>query len=405
MGHVASFNTVWFSLIGLLWAGYFVLEGFDFGVGVLAPFLAKDDIDHRLLLNSIGPYWDGNEVWLIVAGGATFAAFPTWYATLFSAAYLALFLILVALIVRNVTFEFRGKRDSRAWRRGWDIVYFVGSLLPALLWGVAFTDMLVGLDIVLPHSYIGGFPGLIHPIALFGGVVTLVLFTFHGAVFLSLKTTGELRARARKAVGVLAVPTILLVAGLLAWVSDSMAGTVRTGALSGAVPVILGLVTVVAVAGAAVAVLREHDGWGFIAAALAILALSGAFFSALFPRVMVSSVRSADSLTIWNAASADYTLRVMLIVAAVFTPFVLLYQGWTFWVFRQRLVRPPASPAGLSSPDGNPAGHPGGSATSGRGTSTETPDESPAPTIGSTLAASPAGAGTGTAPLGGSAPG
>jgi len=364
-GHVASFNTVWFSLIGLLWAGYFVLEGFDFGVGVLAPFLAKDDVDHRLMLNSIGPYWDGNEVWLIVAGGATFAAFPTWYASLFSGAYLALFVILAALIVRNVTFEFRGKRDSHAWRQGWDIVHFVGSLLPALLWGVAFTDMLAGLDIVLPRGYIGGFPGLIHPIALFGGVVTLVLFTFHGAVFLSLKTTGELRARARKAVAVLAAPAIVLVAGLLAWVSDSMAGTVRPDAMAGAVPVVLGLVAVVAVAGATVAVLRGHEGWGFIAAALAILALSAALFSALFPRVMVSSVRAAESLTIWNAASADYTLRVMLIVAAVFTPFVLLYQGWTFWVFRQRLVRPPASRSGLPSPDGAPGRDPTGGSAQG----------------------------------------
>jgi len=340
MGPVASFNTVWFSLIGLLWAGYFVLEGFDFGVGILAPFLSKDDLDHRLFLNTIGPFWDGNEVWLLVAGGATFAAFPTWYAALFSGAYLALFVILVALIVRNVAFEFRSKRESLTWRRGWDIAHFVGSLLPALLWGVAFTDMIAGLDIVLPRGYVGGFLGLIHPVALLGGVASLVVFTFHGAVFLSLKTTGELQERARRAVKVLALPALVVVAATVAWVALIVSATVRPGTLPGVVPVTLGAVAIASIAISAWLVDRGKEGGGFLGAALAILLLTGAVFTELFPRVMVSSVSAANALTIWNAASADYTLRVMLIVAAVFTPFVLLYQGWTFWVFRQRLSRP-----------------------------------------------------------------
>ena len=356
MGSVASFNTVWFSLIGLLWAGYFVLEGFDFGVGVLAPFLAKDDMDHRLILNAIGPFWDGNEVWLLVAGGATFAAFPTWYAALFSGAYLALFVILVALIVRNVAFEFRSKRDSLAWRRGWDIAHFVGSLLPALLWGVAFTDMVAGLDIVLPRGYIGGFVGLVHPLALLGGRASLVVFTFHGAVFLSLKTTGTLRTRTRKAAKVLALPTIVIVAGLVAWVAATVSGTSRPGTLPGTVPVALGIVAILGIALSAWRTARGSEGWGFMGAALSILALTGAVFTELFPRVMVSSVSAVDSLTIWNAASADYTLRVMLIVAAIFTPFVLLYQGWTFWVFRQRLSRPEGDEVGSGGIDGSGIG-------------------------------------------------
>jgi cytochrome d ubiquinol oxidase subunit II len=358
MGPVAGLGTAWFALIGLLWTGYFVLEGFDFGVGILAPFVSADDIDHRLCLNAIGPFWDGNEVWLIVAGGATFAAFPTWYATMFSGFYLVLFLVLVALILRGVAFEFRSQRTGVSWRRTWDAAHFVGSLVPAVAWGVAFTDLVRGLAIGHDARYAGGLSGLVHPVALLGGVATLVLFTMHGAVFLSLKTTGELRRRARRAALVLAGPAVAAVAGLAAWVADSVAGTGRPGALPGAVPVALALVSVACLVGAALLVARVREGLAFGATALAILALAGATFSALFPRVMVSTVTPSDSLTVWSAVSAHETLIVMTIVAAICTPFVLGYQAWSYWVFRQRLVRPPASRGDEALPDGDPPGRP-----------------------------------------------
>ncbi|HVX21665.1 MAG TPA: cytochrome d ubiquinol oxidase subunit II [Acidimicrobiales bacterium] len=335
---VASLNTAWFALIGLLWAGYFVLEGFDFGVGVLTPLVARDDVERRLCINAIGPVWDGNEVWLIVAGGATFAAFPTWYATMFSGFYLALFLVLAALIVRGVSFEFRGKERAPAWRATWDRALFVGSLVPAFLWGVAFTDLVHGLPITA-GAYTGGLLGLVHPIALLGGVASLALFTLHGAVFLSAKTTGELSARAGRVARRLAWPVAALVAGLVAWVAAT-APAGSSAALSGAVPIALGAVAVAAVAVGGTVAGRGRDLPAFATTAVGILALSAAAFCALFPRVMVSSV-PGRSLTVWNAASGHETLLVMTVVAAIFTPLVLAYQGWSYWVFRQRLVRPP----------------------------------------------------------------
>ncbi len=349
-GPVASLNTSWFALIGLLWTGYFVLEGFDFGVGILSPLLAADDVDRRMSLNAIGPFWDGNEVWLIVAGGATFAAFPTWYATMFSGFYLALFLILVALILRGVAFEFRSKHDDSRWRRAWGAAHCVGSLVPALLWGVAFTDLVRGLEIARGPHYVGGFAGLVHPIALVGGLASLSLFGLHGAVFLSLKTTGELRRRARRAAVLLVAPTLLAVGGVGAWVGLSIAGTDRPGGLPGAVPAVLVCAALVSIAGAGLLVARVHEALAFAATAVAIVAMSAATFGALFPRVMVSDVRVADSLTIWNAASAHETLLVMTVVAAIFTPFVLAYQAWSYWVFRQRLVRPPVTSGAHEAP-------------------------------------------------------
>ena len=197
MAPFADLNTTWFALIGLLWAGYFFLEGFDFGVAIVTPLVAADETDRRICLNSIGPVWDGNEVWLLTAGGATFAAFPLWYARLFSGFYLALFLVLLALIARGVSFEFRGKLDSPGWRRTWDYANFVGSLVPAIVWGAAFTDLVHGVPLA-DGRYSGGLIGLLHPVALAGGLASLALFAFHGSVFLSLKTSGELRARARR---------------------------------------------------------------------------------------------------------------------------------------------------------------------------------------------------------------
>lgn len=351
---VASLNSAWFALIGVLWAGYFVLDGFDFGVGILTGFLAQDDLDRRLCINTIGPTWDANEVWLIVAGGAMFAAFPTWYATMFSGFYLALFVVLVALIVRGVSFEFRGKGRSPAWRATWDRMLFWGSLLPALLWGVAFTDLVHGLDIARGPRYVGGFVGLVHPIALLGGVVSLALFSLHGATFLAAKTAADLAERARRVAVPLAGISAAVLAGLLAWLALAAPAHQVPLGLPAAVPLGLGGLSVlcVGVAGAFSAARREL--WAFALTSVAILAVVAAAFAALFPRVMVS-VGVGASLTIWNAASAHETLLVMTVVAAIFTPVVLAYLGWSYWVFRQRLGRPPqAAPAAGPGPDGGP---------------------------------------------------
>jgi cytochrome d ubiquinol oxidase subunit II len=368
-GSVESLNTVWFCLIGVLWAGYFFLEGFDFGVGILMPFVSRDDVDRRLCFNAIGPFWDGNEVWLIVAGGATFAAFPTWYAIMFSGFYLALFLILAALIIRGVAFEFRAKRQSETWKRTWDTALFLGSLIPSILWGVAFTDLIVGLDIGKGPLYYGGFGGLVPPIAILGGVLSLAVFISHGASFLSLKTTSDLSERARRVGKVSSLVAVVFAAGLVAWIGDSIAGSLRPEALPGAVPVALAVLGMVALLGGSGLLSAGRSGASFLSGSVAILALSAAAFSALFPRVMVSSKGVSYSLTIWNAASAHETLLVMTVVAGIFTPFVLAYQGWTYWVFRQRLRRPPAS---LPSPNPRPQAGLSPSGTGSLSASTQT---------------------------------
>lgn len=348
---VTSLNTAWFALIGLLWAGYFVLEGFDFGVGILLPVLSRDDVDRRLCINAIGPTWDGNEVWLIVAGGATFAAFPTWYAVMFSSFYLPLFLVLAGLIVRGVSFEFRAKGRAPAWRAAWDKALFWGSLIPAVLWGVTFTDLIAGLDIAPGTRYTGGLLGLLHPVALLGGATSLALFCLHGAVFLSAKTTGDLAVRARRTARWLAAPAAVLVAGLVAWVADAAPGAGPAGLATG-VPIALGALAVMAIGAARATSGRGRDGQAFAATAVAVLAVAAAAFCALFPRVMVSRI-PGGSLTVWNVASGRETLLVMTVVAAIFTPFVLGYQAWSYWVFRQRLTRPPQSPV-PAEPDPGP---------------------------------------------------
>jgi cytochrome d ubiquinol oxidase subunit II len=341
-GPVASLNTSWFALIGLLWAGYFVLEGFDFGVGILGLAIGRDDIDRRLARNAIGPIWDGNEVWLIVAGGAMFAAFPVWYASMFSGFYLALFIVLAALIVRGVSFEFRGKRDSDRWRATWDWAMAVGSLIPAFAWGLAFTDLVHGLRLSATGTYVGGFSGLLQPVAIVGGLASLALFVTHGATFLALKTSGPLADRARRVGGWLSPLAGALTVGTAAWLAAT--GSVGAGGLPGAVPLALAIVCGVAFVASGMLVLAGRDALAFGLSAAGILSASAAIFSALFPRVMASS-GPGPSLTIWSAASAHTTLLVMTVVAAIFVPFVLGYQGWSYWVFRQRLIRPAQQPS------------------------------------------------------------
>jgi cytochrome d ubiquinol oxidase subunit II len=326
-------NTLWFILIAVLYLGYFVLEGFDFGVGILLPFLGKTDLRRRTIINTIGPHWDGNEVWLITAGGATFAAFPGWYATLFSGFYLPLFLILLALIVRGVAFEFRSKDENPLWRAVWDWAIFAGSLIPALLWGVAFTNFVKGVPIDQSMNYVGGFFNLLNPYALLGGVVSLLGFTLHGAVFLSLKTTGDLSEAGQKAARRLWLPTL---AAMLAYVVATYFFTdvlKQLGVNPGPIPI--GGLAALLVAG--YFIYNRRSGWAFIMTSLAILFAATSIFEVLYPRVLVSSIDPNFSLTIYNAASGPYTLRVMSIIALVFLPFVLGYQVWAYWVFRKRV--------------------------------------------------------------------
>lgn len=330
-----NLNTLWFALIGVLWTGFFFLEGFDFGVGMLVPFLSKDDVDRRVMINTVGPLWDGNEVWLLVAGGATFAAFPNWYATMFSGFYLALFVILVALIMRGVAFEFRGKHDTVAWRKWWDRALFWGSLLPALLFGVAWGNILRGVPIDGSQEYVGGFFDLLNPYALVAGLTTVGLFVLHGAVFLTLKTTDPIRARARTAARRLAWPATALVFVFLAWTYWNAERMDNKGLVPGFLPI----AAIVAVAVVEWLLREKLEGWAFVATGLSIVLITATMFLNLYPRVMVSSLGKGNDLTIWNASSTARTLGVMTIVALVFVPLVLGYQGWSYYVFRKRLSR------------------------------------------------------------------
>jgi cytochrome bd ubiquinol oxidase subunit II len=324
-----ALHDVWFLLIAVLWIGYFILEGFDFGLGTLLPFLGHDEPERRALIRSIGPVWDGNEVWVLVAGGATFAAFPNWYATLFSGFYLALFLILVALIIRGVAFEYRNKSDSPSWRRAWDGAVFFGSALPALLWGVAFANIVAGVPIDGREQYTGNLLTLLNPYALLGGLVTLSLFITHGAAYIALKTEGELRVRANRTFFVAGLGAALLAVVFLGWTQAS-SFVASSAALS--------VLAAVALVGALIANRLRREGWAFLGTAATIaLAVAGLFLH-LYPNVLPSSTNTAYNLTVSNASSTELTLQIMTVVAVIFTPIVLMYQGWTYWIFRKRVT-------------------------------------------------------------------
>ena len=327
-------NSLWFMLIGVLFTGFFILEGFDYGVGILHPFLAKNDEERRVVINTIGPWWDGNEVWLITAGGAMFAAFPNWYATLFSGFYLALFLMLVALIVRGVAFEFRSKDKNPKWRALWDWCLFFGSAIPALLWGVAMANIVRGVPIDAEMNYVGGFFNLLNPYALLGGLAGLGIFTLQGAVFLSLRTTDEVRARA-EGVAKKLWPVVLVVG----------AATVVATYFATDIFQRLGVNPGISAIGAGAAFLaggwfisQRRFGWAFAMNALTVALTVVTTFRGLYPFVMISSLNPAWSLTIYNASSTPYTLRIMTIIALVMVPIVLVYQGWNYYVFRHRVT-------------------------------------------------------------------
>ncbi|WP_151523929.1 cytochrome d ubiquinol oxidase subunit II [Serinicoccus kebangsaanensis] len=321
-------TTIWFVLIAVLWVGYFCLEGFDYGVGMLLPVLGKDETRKRQMLSAIGPFWDGNEVWLLTAGGAIFAAFPHWYATLFSGFYLPLLLILVGLILRGVGLEYRGKVDSPAWRARMDAMVVAGSLLPAVLWGIAFSNIVSGVPIDAQMEYAGGFWNLLGPVALLGGLTTLALFLTHGALFVALKTDGALRHDARAlalrlgvVAAVLAVAWLTLLHGRtgtpLSWWAAGLAAAALLGGLALAA--------------------RGREGWAFSGTFVAIALATTSLFLALFPDVMPSSLDPDWSLTATNASSTAKTLGIMTVVALVFTPVMLLYTAWSYWTFRRRI--------------------------------------------------------------------
>ncbi|MFE9310298.1 cytochrome d ubiquinol oxidase subunit II [Streptomyces sp. NPDC006706] len=321
-------HDVWFVLIAVLWTGYFFLEGFDFGVGILTKLLARNRPEKRVLINTIGPVWDGNEVWLLTAGGATFAAFPEWYATLFSGFYLPLLVILVCLIVRGVAFEYRAKRPEENWQRNWENAIFWSSLIPAFLWGVAFGNIVHGVKIDRNLEYVGGVGDLLNPCALLGGLVTLTLFTFHGTVFTALKTVGDIRERARKLALRVGLVTAVAALVFLLWTQA------HTGNGRSLVALVVAVVTLVS---ALVANQVGREGWAFALSGVTIVAAVAMLFLSLFPNVMPSTLNADWSLTVTNASSSPYTLKIMTWCAGIATPIILLYQGWTYWVFRKRI--------------------------------------------------------------------
>jgi cytochrome bd ubiquinol oxidase subunit II len=327
-------HTIWFVIIAVFWIGFFILEGFDFGVGMLHRFVGRSDTGQRVVVNTIGPWWDGNEVWLVVAGASMFAAFPVWYATMFSALYLALVLVLVALMFRGVSFEYRGKRDSARWRAGWSWALTIGSALVPLLLGVAFGDLLHGLPINQNHDFTGNFGDLLTGYGLMTGVTLLVLCLLQGATFLALRTTDEIRDRACAIGRVIGVVAVLVNVAWIVWTLVVIGG--------GTVPEPTQIFGAIAVIFAAVLLRTSYDGWAFAASSFGIAAALGQLFISLYPNVMVSSTSAANNLTVNNAAAGHYSLVVMTVVAVLIVPIVLLYQGWSFRVFRGRLTAPKA---------------------------------------------------------------
>ena len=326
-------QTLWFILIAVLWIGFFLLEGFDFGVGMLLPFLGKKDEERRAIINAIGPHWDGNEVWLVTAGGATFAAFPHWYATLFSGFYPGFLLLLLGLILRGVAFEFRSKDASPRWRSLWDWCIFGGSLLPSLLLGVVFANLARGVPIDANRMYTGNLLTLLSPFGLLGGLAVVAAFLLHGANFLGLKMTGDLQERAHGFSRRLWLVAVALVSSLMIATFFFTDTSARLGLASGIAPV--GAVVALLLAGYFIG--KKREGWAFIMGAVTIVLTPVTYFLAMFPRVMISNTNPDYSLTIYNASSSPYTLKVLTIVALVFLPIVLIYQGWSYYVFRKRI--------------------------------------------------------------------
>ncbi len=347
-------QTLWFVLIAVLWSGYFLLEGFDFGVGMLLPFLPRNERQRSTMFETIGPVWDGNEVWLVIAGGATFAAFPAWYATMFSGFYIALLLILVLLIVRVLSFEWREKSESPAWRRVWTWANSIGSVGASLIWGIALASLLHGVPLDSKGDFGGTFADLFTGYSVLAGVTVALVFAFHGATYLTIRTHGELCERAARAARGLSVAAAVVGSGFLAWTVAVAVDRNDKDVFPPVLPAALGAGALVL---ALIFVYRGRSGLAFGATAFGAVLLVATLFTSLYPRVMVSSPDFANSLTVSGAASAHYTLKVISIVAAILLPVILLYQGWTYHVFRERLgsedegAEPEAPPAAAATAD------------------------------------------------------
>lgn len=324
-----TLQIIWFALIAVLFAGYFMLEGFDFGVEMNVGALGRGDTARRgTILSTIGPVWDGNQVWLLVAGASIFAAFPEWYATLFSGFYLALLVLLLVLIVRVCAFKYRGKSEDPRWRRAWDRIHVVAGIVPPLLWGVAFANIVRGVDINASKHVTTSLLGLLNPFGLLGGIVFVLLFWSHGTAYLALKTVGTLRADAHRLLGIIIWPTILASAVFLVWNQLAHSRTPLTW-----IPLVVAALGLVA---AVVLNLRGREGWTFVATSVAIVAAGVHLFGGLFPDVMPARNVLAHTLDITNASSSEHTLGVMLLATGVLLPIVLAYQIWAYWVFRHR---------------------------------------------------------------------
>ena len=327
-----NLNVIWFILLCVLFAGFFFLEGFDYGTGILLPVIGKTDVERRQMINVLGPIWDGNEVWMITAGGALFASFPHVYATLFSGFYMALFLMLAVLIMRGVAFEFRSKSANRTWRKVFDYCIFIGSIVPALLWGVTVGNLIQGTPIDETMTYVGTFWDLLSPYTVLCGVAFILVFTYHGGLFTSIKTAGPISERARAASLVTGVPTAIGVIALI------IASYVYTDLYSSILATIFCALAVVCFLISWAAARTRNTKWGFVFSSLSIILITATYFAGLFPRIMVSSLNPAWSLTITNASSSEYTLALMTAVAVVFVPIVLAYQIWVYWTFRHRVT-------------------------------------------------------------------
>jgi cytochrome d ubiquinol oxidase subunit II len=344
---------LWFIIIAFFWTGFFVLEGFDLGVGSLHMVVGKTDVERRVAINSIGPFWDGNEVWLIVAGAGMFAAFPAWYASMFSALYLALMVVLICLIIRGVSFEYRSKSTNPRWRTTFDWTLTVGSLALPLLLGIGLGDLLAGLPLDKNGIYTGSFWTLFTGYGVWFGLTLVALTLAHGAMYLSLNTTGVVQARAQRLAGPLAWIAALVVIGLAIWTHVISDRGVLLSPLQ-----VLAILLVVA---AAWCIRDGNSGWGFAATTAAIAAIVISFFVTLYPNVMISSTNKSYNLTVANSAAGHYSLSVMTIVAVIFAPLVLAYQAWSYYIFRGRIKGPPAKtpqPATVSGTTSNP-GSPG----------------------------------------------
>jgi len=329
-------ESIWFFLWGLLWAVYFMTDGFDLGIGTLMPFVAKSEEDRRVMINAMGPLWDGNEVWLLTAGGVTFAAFPTVYAVMFSSLYSALMLILFALIMRGVAFEFRGKVESPGWRKVWDIFLFIGSAAPALLFGVAFANIFRGIPIDQNGINQGNLLTLLNPYGLLGGVLFMLLFLTHGCLWLSIKSEGDLQSRS--AATAVKLWPVLLGAAVLFLVASAFATNLYANYLSYPVLFLVILLTVAGLLGVRFFLGRQAYFKAWFASALTIVGATFYGVIGLFPNMFPSSIDPAYSLTAHNAASSPLTLKIMLVVVIIFVPVVLAYQAWTYFTFKDKVT-------------------------------------------------------------------